>query len=300
MVKLNYKTNNSRWGIRGIEFKDWKGYSFTLGYLSNLEHYNNVYRPSLISIHIEANDEQGARTKEGRIHYYDTLNHLEDTFKDIFNTLDDCTSSGNGKITRRINSNGYVKSLIEDYDFVVIKRKKGKTKDVFPMSEVEIIKNKLKGYLEENDCEENEIEECLVKFDDGYDKPVNDSKSKINNNDIKLTQEDEEFAEGKEYVAKHIRRERNQHLIKLAKIKFKNEHDGKLYCEACGFDFGAKYGKLGDGFIEAHHTKPVSEMAEGEKTKLEDIAMLCSNCHSMIHRKKPWLRKEELKKLIKS
>ena len=35
--------------------------------------------------------------------------------------------------------------------------------------------------------------------------------------------------------------------------------------------------------------------APEEKTKIEDIVMLCSNCHSMIHRKKPWTTKDNLK-----
>jgi len=40
-------------------------------------------------------------------------------------------------------------------------------------------------------------------------------------------------------------------------------------------------------------------MKLGDKTKVEDIAIVCSNCHSMIHRKKPWLTREKLKRIIK-
>ena len=40
-------------------------------------------------------------------------------------------------------------------------------------------------------------------------------------------------------------------------------------------------------------------MKPNEKTKIEDIVMLCSNCHSMVHRRKPWATKEDLKKLLK-
>lgn len=115
---------------------------------------------------------------------------------------------------------------------------------------------------------------------------------------IQLTQDDDEFSEGKYYIKQHIQRERNQKLIYLAKKLFK-EKNGKLYCEACGFSFIERYGKIGEDFIEAHHIKPVSNMAQNEKTKIEDIVMLCSNCHSMIHRKKPWLTYNELKRLIK-
>ena len=36
-----------------------------------------------------------------------------------------------------------------------------------------------------------------------------------------------------------------------------------------------------------------------EKTKLEDLVLLCSNCHRMVHRSKPWLSIEGLKRIIK-
>jgi predicted HNH restriction endonuclease len=38
-------------------------------------------------------------------------------------------------------------------------------------------------------------------------------------------------------------------------------------------------------------------MKAGHKTKIEDIAMLCPNCHRMAHKKRPWLKMSELKKL---
>ena len=115
---------------------------------------------------------------------------------------------------------------------------------------------------------------------------------------IELTQEDDEFSEGKVLLKTHLTRERNNILINKAKKVFLEKH-GKLYCEVCGFNFEEKYGDLGKDFIEAHHVKAVSSMKEDEKTKLEDLVMVCSNCHSMIHRRKPWLNKSQLKKLLK-
>ena len=114
---------------------------------------------------------------------------------------------------------------------------------------------------------------------------------------IQYTQEDDEFSEGKYYIKQHLQRERNPKLIYLAKKQFK-EKNGKLYCQVCGFDFVKNYGKLGEDFIEAHHIKPVSLMKQNEKTKVEDIVMICSNCHSMIHRRRPWLSYGELKSII--
>ncbi|PEN40858.1 restriction endonuclease [Bacillus toyonensis] len=114
---------------------------------------------------------------------------------------------------------------------------------------------------------------------------------------VDITEDDMGFEEGKKKLKQHIVRERNPQVIKLAKQRFKEEH-GRLFCEVCDFDFFEKYGELGEDFIEGHHTIPVSELEEKQKTKVEDIALVCSNCHKMLHRKRPWLSKEELKKLI--
>ena len=72
----------------------------------------------------------------------------------------------------------------------------------------------------------------------------------------------------------------------------------KLKCEVCDFDFENVYGKLGKGFVEVHHKKPVSEGVR--TTNLDnDLAMLCSNCHRMIHRGKDhMITVDELKKII--
>ena len=115
--------------------------------------------------------------------------------------------------------------------------------------------------------------------------------------EIELTQEDDEFSEGKILLKKHLSRERNPKLISEAKRNFLKKHS-RLFCEVCGFDFVKTYGEIGENFIEAHHIRPVSQMTDGEKTKLEDIVMVCSNCHSMLHRRKPWLTVEQLKKSI--
>ena len=60
-----------------------------------------------------------------------------------------------------------------------------------------------------------------------------------------------------------------------------------LSCIACGFNFGNFYGEWGEGFIHVHHTKPISKFENRQKVDPEkDLAVLCPNCHSMIHRKK--------------
>lgn len=41
----------------------------------------------------------------------------------------------------------------------------------------------------------------------------------------------------------------------------------------------------------------VSEMREGETTSIKDLVMVCSNCHSMLHRR-GLLTIDELKEII--
>lgn len=116
-------------------------------------------------------------------------------------------------------------------------------------------------------------------------------------NMVDLTDDDSGFPEGKKKLRQHVYRERNVKVIKLAKENYKRKY-GILKCEICDFNFERKYGEVGEDFIEGHHVKPVSELIEGEKTKVEDIILICSNCHRMIHRKRPWLSRIELKLLI--
>jgi 5-methylcytosine-specific restriction protein A len=60
------------------------------------------------------------------------------------------------------------------------------------------------------------------------------------------------------------------------------------------------YGDIGKGFIEAHHVKPLAER-DGEKvTNKKDIALVCSNCHNMLHKGDPVFSLKDLKGLIKS
>ena len=66
-----------------------------------------------------------------------------------------------------------------------------------------------------------------------------------------------------------------------------------LPCEACGISFKEIYGDIGERFIEAHHVFPLAELTEQTETRIEDMILLCSNCHKMIHKYRPWLTKIE-------
>ena len=99
------------------------------------------------------------------------------------------------------------------------------------------------------------------------------------------------------YYASKVVKCCNYKIISAAKELFKKKHHGRIYCEICGFDFYDMYGKHGEGFIEGHHKKPISQMNIHDTTAIDDIVMVCSNCHSMLHRK-PFLSVEDLKSLL--
>lgn len=108
---------------------------------------------------------------------------------------------------------------------------------------------------------------------------------------------EDEAAEGRILTRIHRSRERNRKLVAKRKIERRKETGGALTCETCNFDFSAFYGDRGDGFAECHHKRPLAESGS-TKTKLQDLAVLCSNCHRMIHVRKPTLSIDELKLLI--
>lgn len=89
--------------------------------------------------------------------------------------------------------------------------------------------------------------------------------------------------DGAKRVAYHKKfeyRHRNRALIKRVKRKL-----GSI-CQACSFRFDTLYGPSMAGFIEAHHSKPISEFSDSGATlePTEDHFMvLCSNCHRAIH-----------------
>lgn len=115
----------------------------------------------------------------------------------------------------------------------------------------------------------------------------------------RLDSEGKVTKEGKLIVKLHKIRERDGNIKKEA-IAHAKKLFGEITCVICGFNFEKRYGERGKDFIEAHHNIPLSQLGdEGGETRIEDISLVCSNCHRMIHHKLPWLTIEQMKEIVK-
>lgn len=69
-------------------------------------------------------------------------------------------------------------------------------------------------------------------------------------------------------------------------------------CQVCGFNFYEKYGELGRDYIHVHHLNELANSnGEYELDPTTDLVPLCPNCHAMVHKKKPAISVEELRKM---
>lgn len=83
-------------------------------------------------------------------------------------------------------------------------------------------------------------------------------------------------------LSRHRARKRWLRDEKIAQVKGAN--GGRLPCQTCGFDFFEVYGEIGRDYAQVHHLKPLSDRTKPSLTKLSDLAVLCANCHVMVHR----------------
>jgi hypothetical protein len=88
---------------------------------------------------------------------------------------------------------------------------------------------------------------------------------------------------------------RNPGLAKEAKAHFKHT------CQLCGFRaaliYGARWAGIG---IECHHLDPFSERPGFSRiSTIEDVTVLCANCHRLVHSRKPAYSLTHAKTLFK-
>jgi len=91
--------------------------------------------------------------------------------------------------------------------------------------------------------------------------------------------------------------ERDRSLVQRRKERARRA-DGTLRCEVCGFDFVRQYGALAGGCIECHHRVPLHRLRPGEVTTLSDLALVCANCHAVLHRSDVEITVEGLRQRI--
>ncbi|MGR6521802.1 HNH endonuclease [Rhodococcus erythropolis] len=108
-----------------------------------------------------------------------------------------------------------------------------------------------------------------------------------------------EYAEAVEgrVVQRLVKTRERDPRLRRSKIAQSRKDRGSIACEICGFDFERRYGELGEGFTHVHHKVPLHFSGEVKST-LDDLILVCVNCHQMIHRRSPWKTPDELRQII--
>ncbi|WP_367887910.1 HNH endonuclease [Pseudogemmatithrix spongiicola] len=89
------------------------------------------------------------------------------------------------------------------------------------------------------------------------------------------------FAEGSPVLEAHYRRERSPEL--RSNFITARRAEGPLACEICSLAAIPQHAALSEGRFEVHHIVPLGS-GERRETTLADLALLCANCHRLIHR----------------
>lgn len=72
-------------------------------------------------------------------------------------------------------------------------------------------------------------------------------------------------------------------------------------CQVCGLSFEERYGEIGRDFIHVHHVRPIA--GPGSKKHVDpkkDLVPVCPNCHAMLHRARPPIDVEDLRRRMGS
>lgn len=113
----------------------------------------------------------------------------------------------------------------------------------------------------------------------------------------------EEFFEGRVLTLVHKRRERHP-KVRKALLASRRRKNGLLLCDLCYMGSAAQGTIFEDAIFEAHHLLPLGLASSERKTHLRDMALVCGNCHRLIHRlithHKRWLDLPECRDILQS
>ena len=101
-----------------------------------------------------------------------------------------------------------------------------------------------------------------------------------------------EVSEGEKYEAEVTFRKRNRAIIEAKKLNSNGN------CEVCGFNYSKFFKGFTKNHLVAHHLFPIALRKKSNITKLDDIALVCSNCHTAIHSENPMLRIDSLRRKL--
>jgi hypothetical protein len=105
--------------------------------------------------------------------------------------------------------------------------------------------------------------------------------------------------EGRRMLRMHLSIERRASLARRKKEKVLNQF-GRLACEVCDFDFERTYGSIGRAFAEAHHLVPLESLRQGRVVTTAELAIVCANCHRMLHLGDPLFSLPELRQRLQA
>jgi len=109
-------------------------------------------------------------------------------------------------------------------------------------------------------------------------------------------------------IEKENRREVKEGEQYRTEVKFRKRHRGLIEekkensdyrCEVCEMKFEEVYGDIGRDYIIAHHKEPIGSRKKASNTTLDDIALVCANCHAMLHRRERLMSISELRRRIR-
>lgn len=97
------------------------------------------------------------------------------------------------------------------------------------------------------------------------------------------TDQESAASEGR-LIAAWVRRRERDPAIRRHKLEDVAKSGRPRDCEVCGFNFDRVYGAdHAVGYVEVRHVVPL-HVSGLTTTRLDDLVLLCANCHRMLHR----------------
>lgn len=105
--------------------------------------------------------------------------------------------------------------------------------------------------------------------------------------------------EGGRSLVEHLKQERSRALVETKRRAYRAVH-GHLRCEACQLSEFALPAGIGEGCFEVHHLVALGARQSSGLTRIDELALLCANCHRMIHRSNPMLTVAQLRSVLQT